>query len=242
PQIAQHVADARAAIDREDFAGALDDLRLVLDRDPQHAEAASLKRQAEDALARMATPAGERAKLRAPDESAAAGIQRLPNESSRQYEDRVKRVKARYAEGRLALERKQFGAAIASFQAVDRDQPNYRDVRSLLADAVAARSAAFREAMDQGARSESAEQWKEALDAYLRAEQYDTGSTAAEKARVVRERLVSDATAALQRAHTYQAMRKPAEAVRLYQQVIDSLPEGHALRDQALQRLRALKP
>jgi hypothetical protein len=81
-----------------------------------------------------------------------------------------------------------------------------------------------------------------AYQAYQAAEQFDTTLAAAEKAKSVRERMSKDAAPMLERASTFEKMRRSTDAIRLYQQVVDSLPEGDDLRTKALERLKVLKP
>jgi len=245
-QNAQDVAAAREQMARSDFAGAIKDhLQPVLDRDPRNGDALALKAEAETAIAKAsaASSAGKSSrKDPAADVKLVAGITRLPNESGKDYSDRAGRIQTRYGQGKQELDQKKFGAAIESFQNVEREQPNYLDVRSLIADASTQRSAAYRDAMDRGGKSEGAGQLLAAYQAYRSAEQFDTTLAASEKAKGVRERMSKDAAPLLERASTFEKMRRPTDAIKLYQQVVDSLPEGDDLRAKALDRLKVLKP
>jgi tetratricopeptide (TPR) repeat protein len=204
-----------------------------------------LKAEAETAIAKASatsTAGRPSRKDAAADVKLVAGITRLPNESAKDYGDRAGRIQARYGQGKQELDQKKFGAAIESFQNVEREQPNYLDVRSLIADASTQRSAAYRDAMDRGSKSEGAGQLMAAYQAYRSAEQFDTTLAASEKAKAVREKMAKDAAPLLERGSTFEKMRRPNDAIRLYQQVVDSVPEGEEVRDKAAERLKLLKP
>jgi len=244
--IEKHLADAAEQMDRQEFDAAIrDHLGPVLELDAQNAEALRLKKQAEDELARIAKARlPQPSKSPRPAESGAVqipGIAKLANETPQGYADRAKRIQDNYAEGRQELAQKQFAAAIKAFEGVEQDQANYLDVRTLI-DTARQRSATLREAMDNGAKSESAGQLKIAWQWYQRAEQFDATTTAAEKGKAVFARLVAESRLKFARAEGLEPFRvKWPEALKLYQEIIDSLPEGDELRERALQRQKTLK-
>ena len=245
--IDKHLTDVVDQMNRQEFDAAIrDHLDPVLALDPQNAEATRLKTQALDEMAKIAKNAKPPPTPRAPKAAEVAvvpvpGIPRLANEAPREYTDRAKRILDKYAAGKRELELKQFAAAINSFQAVEQDLANYSDVRTLLADATTQRSAAVREAMDSGAQNENAGRLAVALQWYQRAQLYDPASPAAEKVRTVRDRMVKDAGALFEKAETLENLRKTADAIKLYQQIVDSLPDGLDLRDKAQQKLKVLR-
>jgi pSer/pThr/pTyr-binding forkhead associated (FHA) protein len=246
--IDKHLADVVDLMSRQEFDAAIrDHLDPVLQLDPQNSEATRLKTQALEELAKIANaklPAQPPKPLKRPEAPVVlvSGIPKLASETPRDYSDRAKRIQDKYAQGKRELELKQFGAAINSFMAVEQDLANYSDVRALLADATAQRTAAVREAMDSGAQNEAAGRFGVALQWYLRAQLFDPASAAAaEKVRTVRDRMVKDATVLLERADTLVTLRKTADALKLYQQIVDTLPDGLEPRDRALQKIKALK-
>jgi FHA domain len=245
-KIDKHLSDAREQMARGDYEGAVrDHLDPALELDPQNGEAETLKIQAAAELAKIANakpPQPARPKTPEAVVVSVPGIPRLATETNQQYEERAKRVQDNYLQGKQQLDQKQYAAAIRKFEAVEQDQGSYRDVRALI-DVAGQRSAALRDSMEAGAKNESAGQLKAAIQSYRRAEQYDATGSAAERAKTVLDRLVKENTAKFdsteKRLEPFRA--KWPDAIKVYQEIADALPEGEELRERALQKVKTLK-
>jgi tetratricopeptide (TPR) repeat protein len=116
--------------------------------------------------------------------------------------------------------------------------------RDLLAEIQRRRKLAGAEALKQGADSEAAFKWEEAIDRYTRAHELDP--TIAIDARV---KAVADKKAAalatladtLTRADSMYKIRRDAEALRLYREAEKLLPQGHPRTAEVARRIEELK-
>jgi len=159
-----------------------------------------------------------------------------PNPREREFADRYDRAKA-------ALGRDAYSEAIPILTDLQRDQPGYRDVPTLLMQAKDGVAAQARGAAEQAARLEASGDLTGALQQNLRAQQIDPSmSGIVEPAiRRVRERMKTEGVEALKQAKTYDAFGQAAKAIPLYEKAYRYLPEDDADRKAAKDRLDALR-
>jgi len=159
-----------------------------------------------------------------------------PNPREREFADRYDRAKA-------ALGRDAYSEAIPLLTELQRDQPGYRDVPTLLMQAKDGVAAQARGAAEQAARLEASGDLTGALQQNLRAQQIDPSmSGIVEPAiRRVRERMKSEGSDALKQAKTYDAFGQAAKAIPLYEKAYRYLPEDDADRKAAKERLDVLR-
>jgi len=247
-QVAQHLEEARAQMTANDYAGALrDHVSPALELDPENAQALEMQRQANEAIAAAAASVQRPPRPPKPDatptEAEVPGIPRRQNESPADYAARVKRVQTGFDSGRASLEKNDFAAAINHFRAVDREQPKYQGVDTLLAEATSRQQKAVEEALQSGQQNEQAGKTREARQWYQRALEVDPGSAPArERANQARARAVAAAEDLFTKANTAEKIQDVNRARQYLQQIVDTMLPGDEIRDRAAKRMEALKP
>ncbi len=244
--IAQHLIDARAAIDSRDYAGALrDHLTPVLDLDGTNQEALDMKREAEEAMAAAKAAAAAARAAATPKEPAfveTPGITRRAGETQAEYSSRAGRIQTNFLEGNRSLEKQDYPLALARFQLVERDQKDYQGLEALIADTTAKQKKAVEEAMEFGRRGEANNKFADALKWYQAALRYDPSAAGArDKVGALTERVTNDGLALFSRAEVFRKRNLNAQAVELYKQAADLLPTSHEKHREALQWLEKLK-
>jgi tetratricopeptide (TPR) repeat protein len=169
------------------------------------------------------------------------GIARNPGESQADWRARSNRTRDRYNEAKAALQRNEFETAIAGLESLDRDQPNYQDVRAQLAAARAGLQASAQDVMANAAKLEKSGDYAAALAQLNRAKQLDASISIDESVRRIREQTLKEADDAYSRARVYDARGRIPEAVALYERVVQLLPPEHPNRKAAQDRLMALR-
>ena len=261
--IANHLADGKALLAQGDAGTALrEHFEQVLSMEPNQPEATELKLKAEEMLRQTQTlaPAAVAAPPPAQAPPAAAvvpprarpgapaaqqvdnfGIARNPDESQADWLTRSTRIRDRYTQAKGALERKDFDAAIASLEGLDGDQPNYQDVRALLATARTDLRSSAQDVMANAASLEKSGDYVAALARLNKAKQLDASIDIDESVRRIRETILKEADDAYSRARVYDARGRVPEAVALYERVAQLLPPEHANHRAAQARLTALR-
>ena len=238
----QDLSAAQELMAANNPAGALrDHLQPLLERDPQNVAALELKRQADAAIEAARLKKSPAAKPEA-TEVETPGIPRRAGEAPGDYAARVRQLQAALAEGRTAADKQEFAAALARFRAVDHDAPKFQGVDALIADTVARQQKAVDSAIESGEQNEQAGKIADARRWYELALQRDPASVSARDKRaaiIIRintaaEQLYSQASFALKSQNTTQA-------VRLFQQVVDTTMPGDEYREKAAKQLELLK-
>jgi len=243
----QDLTAAREQMAAKDYAGAVrDHLQPILERDPENAAALELKKQAEEtiALETASKVAVKKAppKPDTPAETETPGIARKAGESYAEYTARVRQVQQNMAEGKTALEKQEFPAALAHFRLVDRDAPKFQGVDALIADTVAKQQKAVDVAIDSGQQNETAGKILEARRWYDVALQRDPASTVArEKRAAVILKMNANAEALYGQATYAQKSGNAARAAELFKQVIDNTMPGDEFREKAMKQMEAQK-
>jgi hypothetical protein len=243
----QDLTAAREQMAAKDYVGAVrDHLQPILERDPENAAALDLKKQAEDTMALEAASkvATKKAapKPEAPVETETPGIARKAGEGYAEYSARVRQVQTNLAEGKTALEKQEFPAALAHFRLVDRDAPKYQGVDALIADTLAKQQKAVDVAIDSGQQNETANKILEARRWYDVALQRDPASVVAREKRAAVILKMNAAAEALYGQATYaQKSGNATRAAELFKQIIDTTMPGDEFREKATKQMEALK-
>lgn len=244
--IEQHLAIARTQIAAKDNASALSEhLRPALELEPTNSAALALKRQAEDALEsavqakRAARGTGPRLP---PGEVEVPGIPQRQDESAAEYAARARRVQTAYNAGKASFDKNEYAAAINHFRAVEREQPRYQNVDSLLSETLTRQQNAVDEALTSGQQNEQAGKLHDARLWYQKALERDPGSTSArDKANQARARATAEANDLFTKASASEKLNEVDRAIQYYQQIVDMMLPGDEIRDRAAKRLEALK-
>jgi hypothetical protein len=239
----QDLQAARDMIVAGNYTGAVrDHLQLVLERDPENTAALDMKRQAEEANAARAAKPKPVPKPEAPVEVETPGIARKAGEGYPEYQARVKGIQVNLAEGKTALDKGEFGLALARFRLVERDAPKYLGVDTLIAEATAKQQAAVDKAIDSGQQNERAGNLMTARQWYEQALQLNAGSVVAREKRAAvvikmnqaAAEIYNQATAALK-------TQNISLAKRLFQEVFDKTVPGDEYREKASKQLELMK-
>jgi tetratricopeptide (TPR) repeat protein len=135
-----------------------------------------------------------------------------------------------------------FQAAIRDLGALQREEPNYLDVPSLLQRAQGRARAAVQKAMEQGAALEMQGQLPEALQEYRRAQQIDPSASGAEESiRRVATQMTADGTTAFNNATSYYILARYSQAIPLLEKAVKLLPDGDPNKKTAQDRLDEIK-
>ena len=161
------------------------------------------------------------------------GIPPKPGETRAEYRQRAERIESNYADGRTALGREQFAAALESFGNVERDQLHYMDLDSLVEGTKARQQNAVATAMTNGQQDQERKGFKEARDWYERALALDpTSAQARERLTKVLPLLFQQASALLNKS-TLQMKLGDAGAAKVgFQEVMKLLkPDDDLYKD-----------
>jgi len=246
-EIEQHLAGARTQMTLGDYSGALrDHLQPVLELEPENKDALELKRQADETIAAAALEKRVPRTVAKPEPAATEvetqGIPRRSNELYTDYLTRVKRIQVNLNEGKSSLEKQDFALALARVRLVERDQPRYPGLDSLIDDANSKQQSALQVAMNGGQANEQAGKVKEARQWYQRAMEIDPGSTSArEKNASLLSRMNTDATKLFDKATLALKLQDREGAIRQLQQILDLMLPGDEIREKAAKQLEALK-
>ena len=242
--IAGYLEAAQYAIDDRDYEAARDDIDAALELDPNNQELLAKRKQVEDLIA-APPPAPMKPpppKPAAPEVQEAPGIPRRANEPAAEYTARVGRIQTNMRDAKRYLEQEEFAAAIARFQAVERDQESYQNTEALLADATARQKKQVDTAIDNGQQNERAGNLLNAVRWYDRALRLDPNSAAAQqKLASVADKRTKEGLAALTKADVFRKRNEVEKAIAAYQQAVDLLPATNDKRAEAQQWLEKLK-
>ena len=173
----------------------------------------------------------------------AAGMACRDGEAAAACTARTREVAARYDAAVAALKKGAFEPALQQLLEIDRDQPNYRDVKALTGAARAGLHLAVERALEVGARAESAGDLLSAEREYERASQLDvpTAKSAAGALARLRARRERDGADAFVRGKQYDAMGRRDAAIELYDRAVQWLPDTDPRKQEARSRLEDLR-
>jgi hypothetical protein len=145
-------------------------------------------------------------------------------------------------EGRSAMAKGDYLAAIAAFEAVLKADPKHPNAGDLLATAKGGAKNASQLAVDAGNKAEMGGDYVTAAKQYDRALQLDPESPAAADAiRRMKARMQGEGEDAFKRARQYDALGRAKDAIPMYEKALQLLPPDHASVAVAKERLAALK-
>ena len=242
-EINQHLLAAREAFDAKQYDVALSELAAVEPLDATNEQAAQLKQQIDQARAAPPPPPPVKPTPTAP--TGPTGVPGIPvrtGESQADYDARVLRVKTNYQDGLRNVDRQEFVAALAKFDAVKRDQPGYSEIDALIAETQGKQRKAVEDAIAQGQKSEQEGKLADAKRSYQHAQQLDPNSGAArDRLNAVADRATKEGMKAFTDAGVYRKRNMNDKAVELYKVAVDLLPNGPE-RTEAQQWLEKLRP
>jgi hypothetical protein len=234
----QDLGTARELMAAKDYDGALSQLQAVLERDVENAEAAQMKRDIEAA---RAAPKPKPVVVEAPAVVAIAGIPNKPGETQADYDVRANRIKSMLEEGRKALEVPDYATALARFRAVDREQPRYLAVDTLITDTAARQQKAVVNAIESGQQNEKAGNIVAARRSYDAAVKYDPTSAAAQQARAaLLSKMNADAGEIYEKGDYALTSKSYALAEKYFKDVIEKTMPGDELYEKAKKGLEEL--
>jgi tetratricopeptide (TPR) repeat protein len=145
-------------------------------------------------------------------------------------------------EGRSAMIKGDYLAAIAAFESILKVDPKYPNASDLLGVARGGAKNASQLAVDNGNKAEMSGDYAGAAKQYERALQLDPDSAAAPEAiRRLKARMQGEGEDAFKRARQYDALGRGKDAIPMYEKAILMLPPDHASVAVAKERLAALK-
>lgn len=147
-----------------------------------------------------------------------------------------------YEQARALLAKGQFAEAIAAFEAIEARSPGYGESAKLIAEARAGIRQQAQAAMEQGTKLMKEGDLLGARRQYERAQALDRGLPGLADAQArLRAEMTLAGEQAYRRARQYDALGRGADALPLYEQALQLLPEGHASRQTAQERVTALR-
>jgi len=147
-----------------------------------------------------------------------------------------------YEQARALLAKGQFAEAIGAFEAIEAKSPGYGESAKLIAEARAGMRQQAQAAMEQGTKLMKDGDLLGARRQYERAQSLDRGLPGLAEAQArLRTEMTLAGEQAYRRARQYDALGRGADALPLYEQALQLLPEGHASRQTAQERVAALR-
>jgi tetratricopeptide (TPR) repeat protein len=169
-------------------------------------------------------------------------LARKPGESVEEWHTRDRGVATRYDRAKAEAESDSFQAAIKDLRDLQREEPNYLNVPTLLQRVQGRARSAAQGAIDQGASLEKQGQLPEALQQYRRALAADPSVPGAEDSiQKVQARMKADGAEAYNKAMTYYTLARYSQAIPLFEQAVKLLPDGDPDKKTAQDKLAEAK-
>ena len=244
----RYLARAKSLLDGHDPDGALAELDRLAQIDPANLEALDLRARANEpkksppeptsaSQAPMARIFGRRLP---PDPQPV--LARQSGETLEEWYARDRAIATRYDRAKAEVDSNSFQTAIRDLNALQHDEPNYRNVPSLLQRAQGQARATAQAAIEQGANLEKQGQFPEALQQYRRALLADPSVSGADDSiQKVLARMKADGTDAYNRALTYYTLAKYSQAIPLFEKAVRLLPGGDPGKKSAQDKLAEAK-
>ena len=199
----------------------------VLAGEPDNADALALKGEAEKCAVKLAkpTPPGPKPPLLAqkiPPED--GGLEPLPGELVRDYQNRVREMRHRYEEAVTAASKGAGRVVVDTLEAIARDAtPQYLNVSAHVAAARKAYTETAQRILADARDLAQKRRWNESLQKYAEARDVDPSAPIDAEVRKLQEGKRQEGLAVCRSARQ-KATYAPAEAPGLYRQVLDLLP------------------
>jgi tetratricopeptide (TPR) repeat protein len=264
--IADHITEGKAKLAANDFDGAIAAAERALVIDQENPDALALKIKAEEAKRAApaqtppaqtptttptqtpppVTPPVQTAVSTPGTPSTGPTPAKKPAKSTKQTKtpDHVPSpyVQQRYAQGKAALERGRYAEASAAFEEVLQQEPGYLDTQALLTQTRTAQKAKAVEALQAGQKLADSGDLSGAREQYTRARSLDRSTPGLDEAVAsLAEKMKDVGASAYRRARQYDALGRSADAIPLYEQAVQYLPDSDSNKKTAQERLAALK-
>jgi tetratricopeptide (TPR) repeat protein len=244
PAIAANLAEALKQIDAGKCEIALNDhLAVVLASDPTNAEALALKSRAETACRTPQPPTEAQPALARRILPEKGGLEPAPGELQRDYESRVRGMRARYDEAQAALTAASYQKALDLFTAVVRDAGDrYLDAGRLLIQARESLKDSALKIYAEARDHEAHEEWDKAIQEFRRAQTTDPSTIdVSEDIKRVTERKTALGLKNCDVANANYLLKRNEVALQNYEAVLRLLPADHRCFIEAKERVALLK-
>jgi predicted component of type VI protein secretion system len=169
-------------------------------------------------------------------------VPRRPGESAQAWRGRSTALQAKYTSAKAALDRGEFAAAAAGFDAILKEEPGFLDAPQLLIRSREGQRGSARDAFEAGNKLDASGDWVAALQKYDLARQIDPSLAGLdEAAKRVHEKMRVAGADAFKRARQYDALGRSAEALKDYEKAAQWLPADDSNRKVARDRADQLK-
>jgi predicted component of type VI protein secretion system len=250
--IRTYLSHAKSLLEDHDPDGALAELDRAAQIDPLNPEASELKARANELKNPPPEPApqspGQSSPRASPPKSPdlPSGPQpvlaRKPGESTEEWHTRDRAIATKYDRAKAEVDGDTFQAAIRDLKDLQREEPNYLNVPTLLQRALGRARTAALGAIEQGASLEKQGQFPEALQQYRRALAADPSVSGAEDSiQKVLARMQRDGADAYNSATTYYTLAKYPQAIPLFEKAVKLLPDGDPDKKTAQDKLAEIK-
>jgi tetratricopeptide (TPR) repeat protein len=257
-----HLSAAREALARGRYEEVLEPhVAAILGEDPTHADALSLKQEAEAGLARARAAATDAAQAKATSAAATASpaasaspaaagghrpILRKPGGPQTSFPGRDRDVVRRYLQAIDAAKTGEYRLAVSNLNSVLRSDPTFPGAEEQLEEIKGRVRTMAEDKFAEAARLEGDGQYRAALAAYQRSTDiavmmYGEMVGAAEAMSRVRGAMAAAGVDAFKRARQFDALGRPGEAAPMYARALELLPDDDPNRQVAQERLAALR-
>jgi pSer/pThr/pTyr-binding forkhead associated (FHA) protein/tetratricopeptide (TPR) repeat protein len=250
--IRTYLAHAKSLLEDRDPVGALAELDRLSQIDPSNPEVSDLKARANELKnppqapvpqsPGQSSPRPSPPKLPEPASGPQPVLARKPGESPEDWHTRDRAVATRYDRAKAEVDSDAFQAAIRDLKDLQRDEPNYLNVPTLLQRAQGRARTVAQGAIEQGANLEKQGQFPEALQQYRRALTADPSVPGGdESVQKVLARMKADGAEAYNSAMTYYTLAKYPQAIALFEKAVKLLPDGDPDKKTAQDKLAEAK-
>ena len=239
-EIVAHLQAATDAIGRKECEPALTEhINKVLEQDPSNQQAQDLKQRAETCgpktPAAPPTPIVKLAVAIPPDRG---GLEPTSGELDKDYQARVKAMRARYDEALGTLANGSHARAITALEGIAREAGNrYLEVASKLGEA---RKGVAAQALAEARDFEAKNEYDQAIARFQRAAALDHDARVDEDIKRVQEKKTQAGLKACDEGKNAFAFNRGQQALQFYQQVIKLLPDSHPCFATAKERIATL--
>jgi len=241
-EISEHLRLATDAVSRQECAAALTEhISKVLDQEPANPEAVQLKQQAEvcpPPAKEPVAPAPATRKLAVRTAPENGGLEPLSGEQDKDYQLRIRAMRARYDEAVATLESGTYPRAIQALEGIAREAGGrYLAVAAKLGEA---RKGAAGLARADAREFEAKDDYDQAIGALRRAAAADPELGIDDDIKRLQDKKTQAGLNACDQAKNAYAFNRMQQALQLYQQVIRLLPPDHACSVVAKERIASI--
>jgi pSer/pThr/pTyr-binding forkhead associated (FHA) protein/tetratricopeptide (TPR) repeat protein len=247
-----YLAHAKSLLEDRNPDGALAELDKLSQIDPLNPEVSDLKARANELKSPPQEPVpqspGQSSPRPLPPRSpeSPSGPQpvlaRKAGESTEDWHTRDRAVATKYDRAKAEVDSDSLQAAIRDLKDLQREEPNYLNVPTLLQRALGRARTAAQGDIEQGASLEKQGQFPEALQQYRRALAVDPSVPGADDAiQKILARMKADGAEAYNSAMTYYTLARYSQAIPLFEKAVKLLPDGDPDKKTAQDKLAEAK-